>query len=117
MVAMDSSSSAMRMRFFSFPSLGLGPDTLKRGTLPRTKIKTVAAPGATRTIRSAFSSQSADQIRSRVSARSPPLMARILHIEDDPTNRLLVRKLLGPPGHDVIDAVDGLDGIKKAIEE
>jgi signal transduction histidine kinase len=44
-------------------------------------------------------------------------MARILHIEDDPTNRLLVRKLLGPPGYDVIDAVDGLDGIKKALEE
>jgi signal transduction histidine kinase len=44
-------------------------------------------------------------------------MPRILHIEDDPTNRLLVRKLLGPPGYDVIDAVDGLDGIKKALEE
>jgi signal transduction histidine kinase len=44
-------------------------------------------------------------------------MARILHIEDDPTNRLLVRKLLGPPGYDVIDAVDGIDGIKKALEE
>jgi signal transduction histidine kinase len=44
-------------------------------------------------------------------------MARILHIEDDPANRLLVRKLLGPPGHEVIDAVDGLDGIRKALVE
>jgi signal transduction histidine kinase len=44
-------------------------------------------------------------------------MARILHIEDDPTNRLLVRKLLAPPAYEVIDAVDGLDGIKKALEE
>jgi signal transduction histidine kinase len=44
-------------------------------------------------------------------------VARILHIEDDPTNRLLVRKLLAQPGYDVIDAVDGLDGIKKALEE
>jgi CheY-like chemotaxis protein len=44
-------------------------------------------------------------------------MARILHIEDDPTNRLLVRKLLAQPGYEVIDAIDGLDGIKKALEE
>ena len=41
-------------------------------------------------------------------------MARILHIEDDPANRLLVRKILGPAGHEVIDAADGLDGIQKA---
>lgn len=41
-------------------------------------------------------------------------MPRILHIEDDPANRLLVRKLLKPAGFDVVDAVDGLDGIKKA---
>jgi hypothetical protein len=41
-------------------------------------------------------------------------VARILHIEDDPTNRLLVRKLLAQPGY---DAVDGLDRIKKALKE
>jgi signal transduction histidine kinase len=41
-------------------------------------------------------------------------MPTILHIEDDPANRLLVRKLLTPAGFEVIDAVDGLDGIKKA---
>ena len=39
-------------------------------------------------------------------------MPRILHIEDDPANRLLVRKLLTPAGFEVIDAVDGLDGIR-----
>jgi signal transduction histidine kinase len=44
-------------------------------------------------------------------------MPRILHIEDDPANRLLVRKLLGPAGFEVIDAVDGLDGIRKALSE
>jgi len=41
-------------------------------------------------------------------------MPTILHIEDEPANRLLVRKLLTPAGFEVIDAVDGLDGIKKA---
>jgi signal transduction histidine kinase len=44
-------------------------------------------------------------------------MARILHIEDDPTNRLLVRKLLGGQGFEVIDAVDGLEGIRLARTE
>src|SRR5690606_25344658 len=43
-------------------------------------------------------------------------MPRVLHIEDDPANRLLVRKLLTPAGFDVVDAVDGLDGIRKATE-
>jgi signal transduction histidine kinase len=42
---------------------------------------------------------------------------RILHIEDDPANRLLVRKLLAPAGFEVIDAVDGLEGIRKARSE
>jgi signal transduction histidine kinase len=42
-------------------------------------------------------------------------MSRILHIEDDPTNRLLVRKLLGAEGHEVIDAADGLDGVRHAL--
>src|SRR5436190_4157842 len=43
-------------------------------------------------------------------------MPTILHIEDDPANRLLVRKLLTAGGLDVVDAVDGLDGIRKACE-
>ncbi len=44
-------------------------------------------------------------------------MPKILHIEDDPANRLLVRKLLTPAGLDVIDAADGLVGIRKACSE
>ncbi len=41
-------------------------------------------------------------------------MARVLHIEDDPRNRLLVRKLLAADGHEVIDAEDGLEGVRLA---
>src|SRR5215468_2041713 len=41
-------------------------------------------------------------------------MPRILHIEDDPANRLLVRKLLQAAGHEVIDAADGLEGVQIA---
>jgi len=41
-------------------------------------------------------------------------MATILHIEDDPANRLLVRKLLAPVGIQVVDAADGLEGLRRA---
>jgi signal transduction histidine kinase len=44
-------------------------------------------------------------------------MPRILHIEDDPANRLLVRKLLAPAGFEVVDAADGLEGIRRAQAE
>lgn len=44
-------------------------------------------------------------------------MPKVLHIEDDPANRLLVRKLLAPAGFDVVDAVDGVDGVRRALEE
>ncbi len=44
-------------------------------------------------------------------------MARVLHIEDDPVNRLLVRKLLTAAGHEVIDAESGLEGIRLAEAE
>jgi signal transduction histidine kinase len=44
-------------------------------------------------------------------------MPKVLHIEDDPANRLLVRKLLTPSGFEVVDAVDGMDGIQKAMSE
>ncbi len=44
-------------------------------------------------------------------------MTKILHIEDDPANRLLVRKLLRPSGFDVIEATDGLTGIRMARAE
>ncbi len=43
-------------------------------------------------------------------------MARIVHIEDDPANRLLVRKLLARAGHDVIEAEDGIEGVRIAVE-
>lgn len=43
-------------------------------------------------------------------------MARVLHIEDDARNRLLVRKLLTSAGHEVIDAGSGLEGIRLASE-
>jgi len=42
-------------------------------------------------------------------------MSRVLHIEDDPANRLLVRKLLAAEGHEVIDAADGLEGVRCAL--
>src|SRR3982751_809129 len=44
-------------------------------------------------------------------------MPKILHIEDDPANRLLVRKLLTPAGFEVIDAADGLEGIRLALQQ
>jgi signal transduction histidine kinase len=44
-------------------------------------------------------------------------VARVLHIEDDPKSRLLVRKLLMVAGHSVIDAESGLEGIQKAGAE
>jgi signal transduction histidine kinase len=44
-------------------------------------------------------------------------MSRVLHIEDDPRNRLLVRKLLAADGHDVIDATDGLEGVRYALTQ
>lgn len=44
-------------------------------------------------------------------------MPRILHIEDDAANRLLVRKLLQNDGFEVIEAVDGLQGVRAACEE
>lgn len=44
-------------------------------------------------------------------------MSRVLHIEDDPRNRLLVRKLLVADGHEVIDAPDGLEGVRSALTQ
>lgn len=44
-------------------------------------------------------------------------MPRILHIEDDPANRLLVRKLLQAAGHEVTEAGDGLEGVRLACAD
>lgn len=41
-------------------------------------------------------------------------MARVLHIEDDESSRLLVRKLLSAAGHEVNDAESGVEGIRLA---
>ncbi len=41
-------------------------------------------------------------------------MARILHIEDDPSSRLLVRKLLTAAGHELFEASGGIEGIRLA---
>lgn len=41
-------------------------------------------------------------------------MARILHIEDDPKNLLLVRKILTKAGHEVVEAASGLQGVRLA---
>lgn len=45
------------------------------------------------------------------------IVARVLHIEDEPVNRLLVRKVLAAAGHDVIDADSGLEGVRLAETE
>lgn len=42
-------------------------------------------------------------------------MPRVLHIEDDPANRLLVKKLLVAAGFEVDEATDGLEGIRRAL--
>jgi signal transduction histidine kinase len=44
-------------------------------------------------------------------------VTRVLHIEDDAANRLLVRKILTAAGFEVVDAVDGLDGIRQACAD
>ena len=44
-------------------------------------------------------------------------MSRVLHIEDDPKSRLLVKKLLSAAGHTVIEAETGLEGIRRAGSE
>ncbi len=42
------------------------------------------------------------------------MVTTILHIEDDPNNRELVRKLLEHQGYEVVDAATGLEGIASA---
>lgn len=43
-------------------------------------------------------------------------MSRILYVEDNPANRLLVKRVLEAAGHTVLEAVDGLEGIRVARE-
>jgi two-component system cell cycle response regulator DivK len=44
-------------------------------------------------------------------------MAKILYIEDNLTNRLLVKRILMVEDHDVLEAENGTDGIRIAQEE
>jgi two-component system cell cycle response regulator DivK len=44
-------------------------------------------------------------------------MAKILYIEDNPGNRLLVRRILMVEDHEVIEAEDGPTGIRLAEQE
>jgi len=41
----------------------------------------------------------------------------ILYIEDEPTNRLLLKKILEPKGYKIFEAEDGLSGIEIALKE
>jgi GAF domain-containing protein/FixJ family two-component response regulator len=52
----------------------------------------------------------------RASRRDRP-GAKILHIEDNPENRMLVRALLEAEGYTVVEAEDGLAGIEAALRE
>src|SRR5436853_7160394 len=42
---------------------------------------------------------------------------KILYIEDNPENRMLVRAVLEAAGYDLVEAEDGLAGIEAAIRE
>jgi signal transduction histidine kinase/CheY-like chemotaxis protein len=42
---------------------------------------------------------------------------KILHVEDNPENRMLVRAILEAEGYTIIDAEDGLAGIEAAVRE
>jgi two-component system cell cycle response regulator DivK len=41
---------------------------------------------------------------------------RILYIEDDPSNRLLVRRILEAEGYSIMEATDGLAGLEMAAQ-
>ncbi|MEF2230993.1 MAG: response regulator [Pseudodesulfovibrio sp.] len=43
-------------------------------------------------------------------------MAKILLVEDNADNRLLVKDILGHKGHDILEAPDGMTGIRMAKE-
>ncbi len=42
---------------------------------------------------------------------------RILYVEDNPNNMLLIRRILQAEGHDMLEAVDGEEGWKVAVRE
>jgi signal transduction histidine kinase/AmiR/NasT family two-component response regulator len=46
-----------------------------------------------------------------------PARPKILYIEDNPDNRMLIRSVLAPAGYVVVEAPDGLSGIEAALRE
>lgn len=50
-------------------------------------------------------------------SRPGPNHLRVVHIDDNAENRLLVRVVLEPEGYEVIDANDGLSGVEAAVRE
>src|SRR5438093_7980373 len=50
-------------------------------------------------------------------ARKDGRRPKILHVEDNPENRMLVRAILEAEGYTIIDAEDGLAGIEAAVRE
>jgi len=44
-------------------------------------------------------------------------MARILVVEDNPEMRMMMMALLGTVGHEVVEAVDGTDVLRWALDE
>jgi signal transduction histidine kinase/CheY-like chemotaxis protein len=51
------------------------------------------------------------------SVRKDGTRPKILHVEDNPENRMLVRAILEAEGYTIIDAEDGLAGIEAAVRE
>jgi len=51
------------------------------------------------------------------SVRKDGSRPKILHVEDNPENRMLVRAILEAEGYTIIDAEYGLTGIEAAIRE
>ncbi len=45
------------------------------------------------------------------------MKATILYIEDNPDNRLLVRRILMAEGYEMLEAEDGVTGIELAVQE
>ena len=44
-------------------------------------------------------------------------MKRILYVEDNPNNMLLIRRILQAEGHEMIEAVDGESGWNEAVNK
>ncbi|MBN1248644.1 MAG: response regulator [Anaerolineae bacterium] len=42
---------------------------------------------------------------------------KVLYIEDSPSNRLLVKRVLHVEGYEVLEAADGIEGIEVALRE